>query len=170
MRGLFMLRCPFSCWLDARLEAAERLVARRIEEVGAAGPHPELDPLADPRRDAALTADDELRVVAAHADERLAAVQRRLLVDLAARHRLPAVYPYRYFALSGGLLAYGPDVFDQYRRAAAYVDKILKGAKPGELPVEQPTKFELAINLKTAKQIGFTIPQSVLYRADRVIK
>src|SRR5207245_6199298 len=73
MRGLFMLRCPFSCWLDARLRAAGRLVAGRIEEVGAAGPHPELDPLADPRRDAALTADDELRVVAAHADERLAA-------------------------------------------------------------------------------------------------
>src|SRR3989442_7989778 len=73
MRGLFMLRCPFSCWLDAWLEATERIVARRIEEVDAAGPHPELDPLADPRRDAALTADHELCVVAAYADERLAA-------------------------------------------------------------------------------------------------
>jgi putative ABC transport system substrate-binding protein len=96
--------------------------------------------------------------------------ERRRLVDLAAKNRLPAVYPWRNFVDVGGLMAYGPNLADLYRRAATYVDKILKGAKPGDLPVEQPTKFEFVINLKTAKALGLTIPQSVLGRADEVIQ
>jgi putative ABC transport system substrate-binding protein len=83
---------------------------------------------------------------------------------------MPSTHGYREWAEGGGLMSYGPDFNDIHRRAAIYVDKILKGAKPADLPVEQPTKFELVINLKTAKQIGVTIPQSVLYRADRVIR
>ena len=96
--------------------------------------------------------------------------ERRRLVDLAAKNRLPAVYPWREAVDAGGLMAYGANLNDLYRRAATYVDKILKGAKPGDLPVEQPTKFELVINLKTAKSLGLMIPQSVLGRADDVIQ
>ena len=97
-------------------------------------------------------------------------VNRKRFADLAAKSGLPAIYPWEEFVEVGGLMAYGPSITDVYRRAATYVDKILKGAKPADLPVEQPTKFELVINLKAAKQIGVTIPQAVLYRADRVIK
>jgi len=95
---------------------------------------------------------------------------RNLIVDLAARQRMPAIYGRSDFADAGGLASYGTSFPDLYRRAAMYVDKILKGAKPADLPVEQPTKFEFVINLKAAKQIGLTIPPAVLARADRVIK
>ena len=95
---------------------------------------------------------------------------RKRIADLAAKQRLPTVSGIREYVEAGCLMAYGPSFPDMYRRAAYYVDKILKGTKPADLPVEQPMKFELVINLKTAKQIGLTIPQSVLYRADKVIK
>jgi putative ABC transport system substrate-binding protein len=96
--------------------------------------------------------------------------ERRRLVDLAAKHRLPTVYTSRDFVDAGGLMTYGVNLADLFRRAAAYVDKTLKGTKPGDLPVEQPTKFELMINLKTAKALGLTIPPSLLQRADEVIE
>jgi len=100
----------------------------------------------------------------------LVTLHSKRIVELALQQHLAGIYPTRQFAEEGGLMAYGPLIGDLYRRAATYVDKILKGAKPAELPVEQPTKFELVINLKTAKQIGLTIPPNVLARADRVIR
>ena len=96
--------------------------------------------------------------------------EARRIAELAAKSRLPAMYPLRFFVEGGGLISYGTDIVDVWRRAAAFVDKILKGAKPTDLPVEQPTKFELVINLKTAKALGLTIPPSVLGRADQVIE
>ena len=96
--------------------------------------------------------------------------ERRHLVDFAAKHRLPAMYPYREAADGGGLMSYGASTSDLFRRAAKYVDRILNGAKPADLPVEQPTKFELVINLRTARALGVTIPPSLLLRADRVVE
>ena len=100
----------------------------------------------------------------------LAIGHRQRIIELAARHRLPAVYPYGYFVTDGGLISYGPDQVDSFRRAAGYVDRVLRGEKPADLPVQAPTKYELVINLQTAKSLGLKIPPSLLARADEVIE
>ena len=99
-----------------------------------------------------------------------ALIHRDLIIKVAAQHRLPAIYPFRPFATGGGLASYGPDLVDPHRRAAGYVDRILKGEKPADLPVQAPTKFELVINLKTAKALGLTVSPTLLARADEVIE
>jgi putative ABC transport system substrate-binding protein len=99
-----------------------------------------------------------------------AAIHRATIIALAARHRLPTVYPLRYFVTGGGLIYYGPDLIDQYRRGAGYVDRILKGENPADLPVQNPTKYELGINLKTARALGIDVPPMLLARADEVIE
>jgi putative ABC transport system substrate-binding protein len=99
-----------------------------------------------------------------------AIVHRALIITVTARHRLPAVYPYRFFVTGGGLISYGPEPLEPFRRAAGYVDRILKGEKPADLPVQAPTKYELAINLKTARELGLEMPVTVLARADVVIE
>ena len=100
----------------------------------------------------------------------LAFVHRELIITLAARHKLPAVYSERSFVAAGGLISYGADYIDQYRKAAGYVDRILKGEKPADLPVQAPTKYETVLNLKTAKALGLDVPATVLTRADEVIE
>jgi putative tryptophan/tyrosine transport system substrate-binding protein len=100
----------------------------------------------------------------------LTITHRAQIIALAARHGLPAVYPFRYYAAAGGLISYGPDAVDQYRRAAGYVDRILRGEKPADLPVQAPTKYELVINLKTAKALGIEVPPTLLARADEVFE
>jgi len=111
------------------------------------------------RRDALITVEDPLTVD-----------YRKLIVDFAAKQQLPALYGLREFVAAGGLMSYGASLADLFRRAAGYVDKILRGAKPADLPVQQPTKFELVINLKTAKALGLTVPPALLARADEVIE
>ena len=98
------------------------------------------------------------------------AARRKLIISLSARYKLPSVYPYRYYAVDGGLISYGPNTLDPIRRAAGYVDRILKGENPADMPVQGPTKFEMVVNLKTAKALGLTIPQSLLATADEVIE
>jgi putative ABC transport system substrate-binding protein len=100
----------------------------------------------------------------------LTVIHRQLIIDLAARHRLPTIYPYRYYVSAGGLICYGPDEIEQYRQAAGYIDRILKGEKPADLPVQAPTKYDLVINLRTAKALGLTVPPSLLAVADEVIE
>jgi putative tryptophan/tyrosine transport system substrate-binding protein len=143
-------------------------------EVAAKGLGLRLQPLAAKGTDDLDSAFDAVKRASAQAvivhPSTFAAINRARIIDLAAKNRLPAIYPSNTYAEAGGLMSYGPDLVDNYRRAATYVDKILKGAKPSELPVEQPKKFEFIINLKAAKQIGLTIPPNVLARADRVIK
>ena len=113
---------------------------------------------------------DPKRTWSDHYRSPAALVHRNLIITLAAHHQLPAVYSLPYFARSGGLIAYGPDAVSPYRRAAGYVDRILKGEKPADLPVQAPTKYELVINLKTAKALGLEVPVTVRARADEVIE
>ena len=101
---------------------------------------------------------------------RLARVHRDLIISLANRHRLPAIYPFRVYPADGRLISYGPSSIEPYRRAAGYVDRIFKGEKPAEMPVQAPTRYELVVNLKAAKQIGLTVPPATLARADEVIE
>ncbi|MGL6113191.1 MAG: ABC transporter substrate-binding protein, partial [Rubrivivax sp.] len=101
---------------------------------------------------------------------RLVAAQRQAIVDQVMRSKLPAIYAVSQYPDSGGLMSYGPNVLDNFRRAAGFVDKILKGARPGDLPTQQPTQYEMVINMKTARAMGFALPQSVMLRADRVIE
>jgi putative tryptophan/tyrosine transport system substrate-binding protein len=105
-----------------------------------------------------------------HGTSPLATQFRELIIRLAADHKLPSVYYERYFVAGGGLISYGPDITDQYRRAASYVDRLLKGEKASELPVQAPTRYQLAINLKTANRLGLAVPPSLLARADEVIE
>jgi putative ABC transport system substrate-binding protein len=145
------------------LRAAARALKLKLEEI---------ETQADPKglESAFLTAKQkQVNAIMTHSNPSFFA-ERKRIVELAGKYRLPAIYPAKEFVDEGGLMSYGADNDDLYRHAAVYVDKILKGARPGDLPVQQPTEFELVINLKTAKQIGVTIPQKVLARADKVIK
>jgi putative tryptophan/tyrosine transport system substrate-binding protein len=143
-------------------EAAAKGLGLRLQIVGAKGEE-DLESAFEAAKRAGVQA------LLAHPST-FVAINRTRIVELAIKNRLPVMYGSRESAEAGALMSYGPDLIDNYRRAATYVDKILKGAKPADLPVEQPKKFELVINLKTAKQIGLTIPPNVLARADRVIK
>jgi putative ABC transport system substrate-binding protein len=144
------------------VDAAGRTLKARLQVVEARGPD-DLD-----RAFSKMTSERASALVVLPATIFL--FERRRLADLAAKHRIPAMYSFRDFVEVGGLISYGPDVADLFRRAATHVDKILKGARPGGLPVEQPTKFEMAINLKTAKALDLTIPPSLLARADHVVE
>ena len=149
---------------------------RRFRAIQAGGPALKIDVIqADVRTQAEIE-----RVIGAFASDSdggliilpnsVTTTYRETIIANAARYRLPAVYPHRYSATSGGLVSYGQDQFDQFRRAASYVDRILKGEKPADLPIQAPTKFELVINLKTAKALGITVPPTLLARADEVIE
>jgi putative ABC transport system substrate-binding protein len=135
-----------------------------------------MDPIAAPVRDDAAI-DKALTALAREPGgsvvvmpDAFTTVHRGAIIDLAARHRLPAIYPYRYHTAAGGLISYGVDTVDLFRRAAPYLDRILKGEKPGDLAVQAPVKFELVINLKTAKALGLTVPPTLLVTADEVIE
>jgi putative ABC transport system substrate-binding protein len=143
-------------------EVAARALGVRLQVVEARGPEDFERAFSDMTRAGA----DALHVLGTPVLDS----ERRRLVDLAARNRMPTVYSFRTYVEAGGLMSYGPDLADLSRRAATYVDKILRGAKPGDLPIEQPTKFELVINLKTARAIGLTIPPSLLLQSDQVIE
>lgn len=147
-------------WKESRVAARELGLQLQSIEVTSA------DQFANKFREATEVHSSAVFVVSSA----LASSNQKRLIDLAAKHRLPTIYAQASFAANGGLIAYGPDQSERYRRLAVLIDKILKGIKPAEIPVEQPTKFELIINLKTAKQIGLTIPPNVLARADRVIR
>jgi putative ABC transport system substrate-binding protein len=147
-------------WKESQLAARELGLQLHSMEVSSADKYESAFKEATKARSAALAV--TLNV--------LALANQKRIADLAAKYRLPAIYDRGDFVESGGLMSYGPDQIEPYRRAAVLVDKILKGAKPADLPVEQPTKFELMINLKTAKALGLTIPPVVLMRAEKVIK
>jgi putative ABC transport system substrate-binding protein len=147
-------------WKESQLAARELALQVHSMEVSSA------DKLDGAFKDAAKSRSAAVAVMATS----LASANLKLVADLAASHRLPTIFERADFVTSGGLMSYGPDRAEAYRRAAVIVDKILKGAKPADLPVERPMKFELVINLKTAKQIGLTIPPNVLARADKVIR
>jgi putative tryptophan/tyrosine transport system substrate-binding protein len=144
------------------VEAAAKTLGLRLQSLGVTGSD-DFEKVFEAAKNAGVQA---LTVVPSP----LLFTHRALIFDFVTKNRLPAMYSTSDFVEAGGLMSYGPDLLDNWRRAATYVDKILKGAKPADLPVEQPMKFELVINLKTAKQIGLTITQSVLYRADKVVK
>ena len=153
---------PYTPVMVKEVEAAARSLKvrmQRVESRGGAATDAAFDAMARERPNALLVLFDPVLTG-----------QRARISELANKHRLPSMCPHREYAEDGGLMAYGASLTDLYRRAATYVDKILKGAKPGDLPVEQPTKFELVINLKTAKALGLTIPPSLLARADQVIE
>jgi putative ABC transport system substrate-binding protein len=158
--GVSHMRSHETYWKQIQATARALKVAAQRQEIG--GP----DQI-DDAFPALMRSRPQALIVLPHA---ITIERRTQIVQLAAKNRLPAMYPFSLFAAVGGLMSYGTDLVDLHRRAATHVDKILKGAKPADLPVEQPTKFEFVINLKTANQIGLTIPQNVLARADRVIK
>jgi len=153
---------PIATRIFKEMEDASQQVGIRVYSHGVRGPN-ELDKAFE-------TVAKERSGALFVLEEAVMASQRMRVLDWAVKSRIPAASFYREFTEAGGLLSYGVDLPDLFRRAAIYVDRILKGTKPGDLPVEQPTKFDFVINLKTAKQIGLTIPQAVLYRADKVIK
>jgi putative ABC transport system substrate-binding protein len=161
--GILWAQGPGSRVAFKEYETAARGFKLNLQSLEVSGPKPDLEGLFKAakaaRRDALVLVTNP--VINFH---------EKQIIELASMERLPSMYEDSRFVESGGLLSYGPNQHDIYRRAAYYVDRILKGAKPADLPVEQPTKFDLAINLKAAKQIGLTIPQSLLFRADKVIK
>jgi putative tryptophan/tyrosine transport system substrate-binding protein len=162
-RVAFLLRVPVVRGDPLKeAEAVAKTLGLRVQSVGVKGP----DDFESAFKAAKSGGAEALLVIS----NPLSNTHRARIVDLAAKHRLPGIYPAIDFVEAGGLMSYGPDILDNWRRAATYVDKILKGTNPGDLPVEQPKKFEFVINLKTAKQIGVTVPPNVLARADRVLR
>jgi len=153
---------PGNALMLREVETASRILGVRWQGVAVRGPDElagAFNAIIDAQSNGILAIEDSMLVS-----------HRFRIVESVARTRLPAMYAFRQFVDAGGLMSYGPDVPDSFRRAAAYVDKMVKGAKPADLPIEQPTKFELVINLKTAKALGLTIPQTILIRADQVIE